>query len=96
MERFPHNNIGTCSSHLHVINVRLLLKWMFTVHIVLMFCPPSLQFNVLSIIFPFRLLECYRRMAEPCLDIVDASGSPDEVLQSVLGRVRQQLPNIKV
>ena len=39
-------------------------------------------------------MECYRRMAEPCLDIVDASGSPDEVLQSVLGKIKQRLPNI--
>ena len=51
-------------------------------------------FDLLSIIFAGRLLECYRRMTEPCLDIVDASGSPDEVLQSVLQKVRQQLPSM--
>ena len=51
-------------------------------------------FDYLSIFACHRLLECYKRMAEPCLDIVDASGSPDEVLQSVLGKVRQQLPKL--
>lgn len=32
----------------------------------------------------FRVLESYKRMREPRLQVVDADGTPDEVLQTVI------------
>ena len=38
-----------------------------------------------------RLLESYKRMSEPALQVVDASGTPTEVFEAVLKLLKDKL-----
>ena len=43
-----------------------------------------------------KLLESYKRMSEPCLHIIDASGSHQDVLEKVRRHIKEKLPKVDI
>lgn len=45
-------------------------------------------------LYNYRLLQCYKRMYDPHVETVDASGPRDDVIHSVVKSVRAKIPNL--